>query len=215
MDSFIELFKDKIQGDKKLTKKQYAILNACVDLFAEKGYANTSTSDIAKKADVAEGTIFKHFGTKQNLLYAAVLPIFSDVVFDKLLSQLQTDNPLNHRLSFEELIHTVLFDRFNLINENYKIIKIFVSELLYQQDPNKTLLDMIPDNVIQAINELLDYYKKTHQIVDWDNSSIIRLIISPILSYVFLRNSMLPETKQDDTKELTYIEEFILKGLAK
>lgn len=49
----------------KLTKKQIAILEAATDLFAEKGYAGTSTSEIANKAEVAEGTIFKHFKSKK------------------------------------------------------------------------------------------------------------------------------------------------------
>lgn len=215
LDSFIELFKDKIQTDTKLTKKQYDILNACVDLFAEKGFANTSTSDIAKKANVAEGTIFKHFGTKQNLLYATVLPIFSDVVFANVLNQLQAGHCSDKKLAFADLIHHILFDQFNLFNDNYKIIKIFASEMMYQQHTNQTLLAMIPAEVIETINQLLDHYKKSGEIVDWDNQSIMRLIMAPILSYVFVRNNILPKTQQNDARELKYIETFIIKGLTK
>ena len=37
------------EGDtKKKTKKQEAIVEAAIKLFAEKGYANTSTAEIAK-----------------------------------------------------------------------------------------------------------------------------------------------------------------------
>ena len=77
MDSVFEIFKHKIQNNEKLTPKMQAILSASLELFAEKGYSNTSTKDIARLANVAEGTIFKHFGSKENLLYASILPILS------------------------------------------------------------------------------------------------------------------------------------------
>lgn len=71
MDFVFEIFKHKIQNNEKAAPKMQAILSASLELFAEKGYSNTSTKDIARLADVAEGTIFKHFGSKENLLYAA------------------------------------------------------------------------------------------------------------------------------------------------
>ncbi|QQP71486.1 helix-turn-helix transcriptional regulator [Carnobacterium sp. CS13] len=65
MDSFIELFKQKVSNNKKMTLKQQQILKVSIDLFSQKGFANTSTNEIAKQANVAEGTIFKHFGNKE------------------------------------------------------------------------------------------------------------------------------------------------------
>lgn len=63
-------------GDEtKLTKKQVAIIEAATELFAEKGFSATSTSEIAGRAEVAEGTIFKHYKSKKGLLMAIVSPI--------------------------------------------------------------------------------------------------------------------------------------------
>jgi len=47
------------------------LLQAAVDLMAEKGYDGTSTKEIAQAAGVNEVTLFRHFGTKGNLLEAA------------------------------------------------------------------------------------------------------------------------------------------------
>src|SRR5690606_26788480 len=65
--------------DKKKTEKQVKILEAAVDIFSEKGYAATSTSEIAQKAGVAEGTIFKHYKTKKDLLLSIAGPIVAKV----------------------------------------------------------------------------------------------------------------------------------------
>lgn len=44
------------------------VLAAANMLFSTKGFASTGTADIAREADVSEGSIFYHFGSKQNLL---------------------------------------------------------------------------------------------------------------------------------------------------
>jgi AcrR family transcriptional regulator len=43
------------------------IIQAASALFAEKGFAGTTTRSIAELAEVNEVTIFRHFGTKDNL----------------------------------------------------------------------------------------------------------------------------------------------------
>ncbi len=53
-----------------MTEKQSNILNAALELFSNQGYAATATSQIAKKAGVSEGLIFRHFENKKGLLNA-------------------------------------------------------------------------------------------------------------------------------------------------
>jgi len=51
-----------------MTDKKEKILQAALQLFAKEGYYATSTSKIAKVAEVSEGLIFRHFGNKGGLL---------------------------------------------------------------------------------------------------------------------------------------------------
>ncbi len=53
--------------------KKEVILEAAARLFAERGYARTSTLSLAQEAGVAEGTIFRHFKSKEELFIALVL----------------------------------------------------------------------------------------------------------------------------------------------
>lgn len=215
MDSFVELFKEKLAMDGKMTPKQKDILQACVELFSEQGFSNTSTSQIAAKAKVAEGTIYKHFGTKENLLYVTVLPMFANLLSQEGHKMMPKEATTDYPERFETLLHQFLFDHFHFFHTNYQMLKIFIMEILYQEELRQNLFSLIPTNLVEEINEFLNYYKKQGQIVDWDNQVIIRLIFSNILNYVMLRNTMFPHETMDDEQQLAYIETFIIKGLRK
>jgi AcrR family transcriptional regulator len=53
--------------NKNKEKTKQAILAAALKLFAEKGFYNTSTRAISRKAGIAEGTLFNYFETKEDL----------------------------------------------------------------------------------------------------------------------------------------------------
>lgn len=59
-----------------LDKKQL-ILDAALKLFVEQGFHGTPTSKIAKEAGVANGTLFHHFKTKEDLIIALYLHLKS------------------------------------------------------------------------------------------------------------------------------------------
>lgn len=65
------------------------ILKAAADLFAQSGYARTTTRAIAEAAGVNEVTLFRHFGSKNNLLSEMIsqhsaLPNLSAVIENQL-----------------------------------------------------------------------------------------------------------------------------------
>jgi AcrR family transcriptional regulator len=53
------------EGETPLPGSQQRILDAAVEAFAEQGYSGTATSEIARRAGVAEGTIFRYYPTKK------------------------------------------------------------------------------------------------------------------------------------------------------
>jgi len=47
-----------------------AILDAALEVFAQKGFQDATISEIAKRANVAEATIYEYFENKENLLFS-------------------------------------------------------------------------------------------------------------------------------------------------
>lgn len=53
-------------GAAELTRQR--VIRAALELFTTRGYHDTTTAQIAKKAGIAEGTIYRHFPSKHQLL---------------------------------------------------------------------------------------------------------------------------------------------------
>lgn len=69
--------------------KKENILRTAIRLFSEKGYRNTSVAELAKITGVAEGTIFYHFKTKEELYLAGLENIRQTLVseFSRFFSE--------------------------------------------------------------------------------------------------------------------------------
>ena len=57
---------------KAAEERKNEILDVAEELFAEKGYDNASTNDIIGKIGIARGTLYHHFGSKEEILDAIV-----------------------------------------------------------------------------------------------------------------------------------------------
>jgi AcrR family transcriptional regulator len=58
-------------SDEDVLARKEDILVAATELFAELGFANANTQDVAVQCGLGKGTIFRHFPTKRDLFLAA------------------------------------------------------------------------------------------------------------------------------------------------
>lgn len=82
------------------------LMLAAIDLMAEKGYKGVSTKEIAAAAGVSEMTLFRNFGSKQNLLEKAVDHYhysieMTNVFQEKIIWDLRTDLLMISHMYFE------------------------------------------------------------------------------------------------------------------
>lgn len=66
--------------DKKLKKEQ--IIRAAIDLFARKGFARTTISDIAREAGIGKGSVYDYFTTKDEIIQDCFFFFIKELEFD-------------------------------------------------------------------------------------------------------------------------------------
>ncbi len=83
-----------------------AVLEAASRLFAERGPAATSIREVAARSGVNHGLVYRHFGTKEDLV-AAVLDYVSDQV-NRAIADSSPDAETQSERQWRVLAHTIL-----------------------------------------------------------------------------------------------------------
>jgi AcrR family transcriptional regulator len=105
-----------------MTKKT-DILQCATKLFALKGYKDTSMAELAKLAEIAQGTIFYHYGTKEDL-FLAILQAFKEDLAAEFENHFKTVSTKNGLEMVEEVIAfyfnvaDIMEDRFLLLHRH-------------------------------------------------------------------------------------------------
>lgn len=209
-----ELMIRQLFDEEKLTDKQKKILIAAIESFSEKGYASTSTSEIAKKAGVAEGTIFRHYKTKKDLLMAIVAPLMTKMItpfivddFNKVLDK-QFDR-------VEDFLRAVIENRREVMNRILPVVKIMLQEIPFQTELREQFINLIAKKIFNRFSTIIIDFQKKEQLVDWPPETIARLAITNILGYLATRYIFMPEIQWNDELETDRIIHFIMNGLGK
>jgi len=128
------------------TARSRAILTTASRLFAEKGYSNATTSEIAREAGVAEGTLYHHFGSKDGIF----LTLFDETIdgflagIEELLAREATGRETLGALA------RFLFDYVSRHQEQYLILlRDFPVHLMVEQfskgSPQREKLDRVTE----------------------------------------------------------------------
>ena len=166
----------------RLSDKQKCVLIASLTLFSEIGFEKTTSLDIARRAEVSEGTVFSYFKTKEGILNTLLLLFFDQVIPETI--ELFTDQKvLCNDESVTVFFRSMIEDRLNFLINNRDIIKILFSRCLIDSSWFEKTESIVQNNIVTPLNPILDNYKVKGELVNWPNERIIRNIISLMLSY--------------------------------
>ena len=194
-----------------LSPKQRKVLQASLTLFAQKGYENTSTLDIAHLAGVSEGTVFKHFKTKDGLLQAILKPFIHDIfprVADEFLITLH-QSPFD---DFDSFLRYAVHDRMVYAMDNRPEMKIFIQQMVKDPSIMTSLTKRLGKLLQGGVDTLFRDYKEKGQLVDWDSMRIIRMVSGVIVGYL-IPNIIMSDTPLDVDKTTDEVCEFLMDGL--
>jgi AcrR family transcriptional regulator len=201
-------------SEKKMTEKQIRIVEAAVDIFSLKGYSAASTSEIAQKAGVAEGTIFRHYKTKKDLLFSIVGPIMAKMVAPMLMKDFAKQVIEQKYDRFEDFLRAIIVNRIAFVRKYLPVLKIVLYEIPYHPELREQISNEITHNVLDKFILLVQHFQKQGQIINIPSMAVIRLVVSTMLGFVLARFLFLPDHAWDDGKEIDLTIDFILYGLS-
>jgi len=111
--------------------KKDAIIRAATILFSKRGFENTRMSEISRMTGAAEGTIFYHFKSKEDLFLAILEQFRQDVIreFDRYLGKMRFQSGmemLEGCISFYLSLEDTMEDRFLLLHRHdaYELARV-------------------------------------------------------------------------------------------
>jgi len=189
--------------------KQQQVLAASLELFAQQGFDNTTTKQIAEKAGVAEGTVYRRYKNKDELL-AGVLAPFMTQVLPNLIQEFAQQVVAQPYLTRHEMLRAIVEDRLAFMKENGAILRILIREVSVRNDLRSQFVMYATPLLQDNLFPVLDRLKASGELVDWPDSRIAQFMIGTMLTEL-VRVVLLPE---DVTVAAPTIIEFIEKGLA-
>lgn len=182
-----------------MTETHSKILIAALQIFIEKGYERTTTKEIAKLADVAEITLFRHFTSKSNLFVETL----TRALHDFIAIEEQSMYVLHFTNFFQHLLHKKLL----LASKNKKLLQMLIRENSYGNIPEH--LKIIYEIQRQCLVTFTEYLKFQHN-KTLDSKYLTDVFIGIIIRYVLLEDYKYHELSPAKQKEITlrYAETF-------
>ncbi|MBQ9441977.1 MAG: TetR/AcrR family transcriptional regulator [Selenomonadaceae bacterium] len=128
--------KINLREQKKLEYRQ-KILSAAVHEFKERGFLNTSVSNIMQKADLGVGTFYNYFGSKEEVLMNLVKNLFAEVE-EKIQAQAKL------KISSIELLESCCMHTAEIIDENKFVLPLLSSAAEHSDKPEQSPKNLSP-----------------------------------------------------------------------
>ncbi len=140
----------KDRRDRRIAARQTQILQAATEVFSQNGYERATVREIARVADVSEGTLYNYFESKVELL-TGVAQIFADEITQKI-AEIEADN-------LQDMMAQLLTDRFRSGRER-RLFMLFLYEARLHPEIQhlfgQLAIQRIIDETTTRFRELMD-----------------------------------------------------------
>ena len=184
------------------------ILDAATTVFAEKGFHDATIRQVAKRAGIADGTIYLYFKNKDDLLLG---------ILDRLNESEQRPHDFAQAMQgdFEEFLTAYLRHRLVLMDENYETFQAALPDLLANRKLGERYWKDIAEPSFKLAERFFQVSVEQGDVKPIEIPLAIRMVGGLFLGLLVLR--MLGDTELtqqwDRLPELTA--EMLLHGLGK
>ena len=194
---------DKTDNGRKAKKRppsRELILLAARDKFEEKGFHAATTSEIARQAGVAEGTIFNYFKTKKDLLFALLEPFKIEVMgdfFSKATGNTDKDS-----------LHLYLKNHLAFVKENLALFNILLYESRFYPELHEQFINKVVLKTLEPIELHLAEGARNGKYRNIDPPIAARAFFGMVAVFVAW-SDILEANKYEQFEESTIIEEVV------
>lgn len=158
------------------TATKEKILSATIALVSEKGYLGATTREIARKAGVTELTLFRHFGSKENLFELCVES-------RSFLPDLRELLPDLDGLPYEEALQAI-GRRFLLsLKERKQIVMIMQSEMARYPGKMRRMYGQLMDEILKTLATYFATLQKKGALRHFPAELAARMFLGMLFSY--------------------------------
>lgn len=202
--------------DLKMSEKEKKILDAAIAVISEKGFSAASTSEIARQAGVAEGTIFRYFKTKKDILRGILIHLGNVIAELLVVYGLKKILYQDGREDLRAGIKLVLKDRMAMIDAVFPMLRIVITEAMYHEDIRQILYDKIISRSVEVFEEYhWEMVEKGLMKREIDAVVAGRGILGNLVLFFVYRNLFGPMIQLDDyDRELDQVIDAIMYGIA-
>lgn len=196
--------KTRIPKQKRSIARKRLIKKTALGLFSEKGYANVSTNEIAKEANISIGSLYRYFPNKKEIYNELVDDLYSDVLEKIIPEDISRLSPL-------ALIKKYIFS----VMESHRYLTSFqkeVTSLSYQNDDFRRLENPYRTFAINKILSLLEFYKSSLKIKDLSTAAFM---IHTSIEAIVHELSFFPDEAHDEEKVISEFAEMLYNYLFK
>ena len=196
----------------KLSDKQQRVLQAALDVFAERGFHGASTSEIAKRAGVAEGTLFKQYKTKKELMIGVLAPVFAHVIAPVVLNEVREILQAPHA-TVEDFLLTIFRNRLAFLTKHERVARIALQEVPFHGEVRELVKSTMAAQVLPDAIALVERFQREGKVRAAEPTSVLRVIAGTFFTFVFTRMMVAPEAAWDDDAEVTLMAQVLAQGL--
>ncbi|WP_394832451.1 TetR family transcriptional regulator [Pendulispora rubella] len=188
------------------------ILAAALELFAERGFAATTTAALAQRAGVAEKTLFSQFKSKERLFEETVSPAVLELVAPQVLSSV-ADTMTIPWDRLEDFLRALFLNRLEFAKTHRAKLKLIVQEVLLRPELFDRFFERGQRDIYPRFIKLAEHFQAKGELRQMPPAALLRMVLSVVGGYLVTRTILMPNAQWDDPAEINMMLNVLTEGL--
>jgi len=190
---------------KRKEKKRERMLEVAAELFSKKNYHEVMMDDVARLTDVAKGTVYNYFTSKEELYFSIM-----STKLGHLNSSLK--NKIASEISVIDSLHTYTIQLYMFMMKYQNFFLMYQKEYLNAQNEFCDELRVMNEELKSILSDIIYKGKREHHFRDIEENFAVQIVLGSIFGAVQrgIENKYIGDKLVEEREKLF---DFVLHGL--